>query len=128
MFYCIVNNHDCPNKDCAPSPPLPPKVASVDSYFKRCRILLRVVYYLQNISGKSGWKVNATRLFGHSSLLPPESKIVLDAFVAIIRTTRFFPRGAYSRTPQYPYPNGCRLTPSTPAPDPFTTVNPAPQV
>ena len=65
--------------------------ASVDSYFKRCRILLRVVYYLQNISGKSGWKVNATRLFGHSSLLPPESKIVLDAFVAVIRTTRFFP-------------------------------------
>ena len=69
MFYCIVNNHDCPNKDCAPSPPLPPKIPSVDSYFKRCRILFRVVYYLQNISGKSGWRVNATRLFGHSILL-----------------------------------------------------------
>ena len=41
MFYCIVNNHDCPNKDCAPFPSLPPKITSVDSYFKRCRILLK---------------------------------------------------------------------------------------
>lgn len=57
MFYCIANNHDCTNKDCAPSPPLPPKITSVDSYSKTCRILLRVVYYLQNISGKSVGKL-----------------------------------------------------------------------